>query len=227
MRLVVVVLLLLAAGCGVPRDAGTTLDDVRGGVLRVGVTANAPWTTVADDGAVDGVEVTLVKRLADALDTTVEWYPGSESELMAALRHRVLDLVIGGLTDDAPWIKEASLTRPYITTRTVVAARPGVAVPEDLSGTRVAARAGSDDIALVLKEDALPVASRDPLAETGLPVVADEWELGPAGLSASKHTLAESKHVIAVPLGENGFQLAVEDFLATLKRNELIEELGA
>jgi polar amino acid transport system substrate-binding protein len=225
MRLVVLVLLVLLGACGVPRDAGTTLDDVRGGVLRVGVTANEPWVTVADDGRVGGAEVTLVERLADDLDTTVEWYPGSESELMAALKHRVLDLVVGGLTDDAPWVKEASLTRPYITTRVVVAARPGVAVPAELSGTRVAARAGSEDIALLLKEDAVPVASRDPLASAAdLPVVVDEWEL--AGLTASRHTLAEHKHVWAVPLGENAFQVAVEEFLLGLRRGEILEELA-
>jgi polar amino acid transport system substrate-binding protein len=225
MRLVVLVLLVLLGACGVPRDTGTTLDDVRGGVLRVGVTANEPWTTVADDGTVDGVEVTLVERLADELDATVEWYPGSESELMAALKHRVLDLVIGGLADDAPWVKEASLTRPYITTRVVVAARAGVTVPEDLSGTRVAARAGTEDIALLVKEGAVPVASRDPLAGTGLPVVVDEWEL--AGLTASRHTLAEDKHVWAVPLGENGFQVEVEEFLLKLGRAEVMDMLAS
>ena len=225
MRLVVLVLLVLLGACGVPRDVGTTLDDVRGGVLRVGVTANEPWATVADDGGVGGAEVTLVERLADSLDATVEWYPGSESELMAALKHRVLDLVVGGLTDDAPWVKEASLTKPYVTTRVVVAARAGVTVPADLSGTRVAARAGSEDIALLLKEDAVPVASRDPLAETGLPVVADEWEL--AGLTASRHTLAENKHVWAVPLGENGFQVAVEEFLLSLRHGEIVELLAS
>jgi polar amino acid transport system substrate-binding protein len=222
-RVIVVALVLLLAGCGVPKDSGTTLGDVRGGVLRVGVTANAPWTTVAADATVGGAEVTLVERLADDLDATVEWYPGSESELMAALKHRVLDIVIGGLTDDAPWLKEASLTRPYITTRTVVAARPGVTVPGDLKGTRVAARAGSEDIALLMAEGAVPVASRDPLAEPGLPVVADEWDLD--GLSGSRHTLTEDRHVWAVPLGENGFQVAVEDFLLGLERSDIIDEL--
>jgi polar amino acid transport system substrate-binding protein len=223
----IAVLALVAAigGCGWPRDAGHTLDDVRGGVLRVGVTENAPWTEVADDDAVRGVEVTLVQRLADSLDATVEWYPGAESELMAALKHRVLDLVIGGLTDSAPWVKEASLTRPYVTIRTVVAARPGVAVPKDLAGTRVAARAGSEDVALLIAEDAVPVAVAEPAEADGLPVVLDEWEVETAGLAASRHTLAEHKHVMAVPLGENGFQTTVERFLLGLTRAEVLDLL--
>jgi polar amino acid transport system substrate-binding protein len=217
--------LVTLAGCGWPRDAGNTLDDVRGGVLRVGVTESAPWTEVADDDTVRGVEVTLVERLAERLDATVEWYPGAESELMAALKHRVLDMVIGGLTDSAPWVKEASLTRPYVTIRTLVAARAGVPVPEDLAGTRVVARAGTEDIALLMARDAVPVAVPEPAQADGLPAVLDEWEVGPAGLAASRHTLAEHKHVLAVPLGENGFQTTVERFLLGLTRAEVLDLL--
>jgi polar amino acid transport system substrate-binding protein len=97
---VVLVQVLALVGCGLPRDTGSTLADVRGGVLRVGVAEDPPWTTVPDDGAPAGAEVQLVQRLAERLGTRVEWHPGSESDLMSALKDRVLDLVVGGL--DAP-----------------------------------------------------------------------------------------------------------------------------
>ena len=57
---------------------------------------------------------------------------------MAAVKDRVLDLVVGGLGADAPWTKKASLTKPYLTMRTLVAATAGVSVPGDLTGQRVA-----------------------------------------------------------------------------------------
>jgi ABC-type amino acid transport substrate-binding protein len=105
---------------------------VTGGILRVGVTANPPWTEVPGDGVPSGAEVELVQRLAEQLGAQVQWYPGSESTLMAALKDRVLDLVVGGLDAKAPWTQQAALTTPYVTMRTMVAAPP--------TGPRSAAR---------------------------------------------------------------------------------------
>lgn len=143
LAVVLAALLMLVAGCGWPRDAGSTLADVRDGVLRVGVTENPPWTRVADDGAVSGAEVHLVERLAARLGARVEWHPGSESTLMAALKDRVLDLIVGGLDAKAPWTKQASLTKSFVTMRTVVAVPAGVAAPTNLAGVRVAVPAES------------------------------------------------------------------------------------
>jgi ABC-type amino acid transport substrate-binding protein len=102
---------LALTGCGLPRDTESTLADVRGGTLTVGITDNPPWTSVPDQGA----EAELVRRLATRLGSTVEWRQGPESQLMPALKDRELDLVIGGLTADLPWIEDAALTRPYLT----------------------------------------------------------------------------------------------------------------
>ena len=114
-----------AGGAARRRDVDDTLADVGDGVLRVGITENPPWTEVADDGSVGGAEVRLVEQLAGRLHARIEWYPGSESSLMAALHGRVLDLVVGGLDAAAPWLKEAALTRPYVTLRTVIGAPEG------------------------------------------------------------------------------------------------------
>ncbi|GAA1648216.1 substrate-binding periplasmic protein [Actinoplanes couchii] len=211
--LVAAVLMAGTAGCGLPKDAGTTLDDVRGGVLRVGVTENPPWTDVPDEGPPTGAEIVLVQRLAEQLDTTVEWYPGPESELMAAVKDRVLDLVVGGLDADAPWTDEASLTSPFVTMKTLVAGPPGVAVPDDLAGVQVAVRAGTADVAALAAEDATVVAVPEITGRETMPVVVGEWRLDELDLGDADHEIGSHDHVWALPPGENGWQAEVERFL--------------
>lgn len=210
---VLILMMLLVTACGLPRDTANTLADVRDGVLRVGVTENPPWVTVPDEGPPSGAEVKLVAQLAAELGAEVEWYPGSESELMAALKDRVLDVVIGGLDAKAPWTKEASLTRPYVTTRTLVAAPAGVRVPDDLTGHRVAVRGGTADVAALTSEGARVVAVDEVTGAEGLPVVVGEWRLAELGLTSSRHELASTDHVWALPPGENAWQVEAERFL--------------
>lgn len=213
-------LLLATAGCGWPADAGNTLAEVRGGVLRVGVTENPPWTTLSDRDVPAGAEVRLVQRLADRLDARVEWYPGSESVLMAALKDRVIALVIGGLGAQAPWTESASLTRPYVTVRTVVAAAPGPPLPEDLDGVRVAVEAGTAQAAALAAEGAVGVPVETVTGREGIPVVVDEWRVTRLGLHRRGHDLGEQEQVWAVPPGENGWQVEVERFLLDLSHEE-------
>ena len=220
--------LLLLPGCDWPRDAGTTLHDVRGGLLRVGVTAEPPWVTVAADGTVGGAEAVLVERLAARLGARVEWYPGSESTRMAALKERVLDLVVGGLTADAPWVEQASLTHPYVTTRPVVAVPAGAATPESLDGVRVAVEAGTAELAALRDEGAKPDPVPDVRAVAGPePRLVEEWRCAPLGLRPTKHTLDKHEHVVAVPLGENAWQVEVERFLLAVPRAEVLSLLAA
>ncbi|NJP31058.1 substrate-binding periplasmic protein [Micromonospora thermarum] len=221
------VVLVLLAGCRWPQDVGTTLEDVRGGVLRVGVTEAPPWTRVTDAGAVTGAEARLVERLAQRLDARVEWYPGSESSLMAALNGRVLDLVVGGLDAKAPWTKEASLTRPYVTMQTIVAVPAGVPAPQELAGARVAVPAGTAEVAALRGEEAVPVPVAEVTGREGLPVVVGQWRLAELGLRATGHELAIHDHVWAVPPGENAWQVEVERFLLALSHGEVEGLLAA
>lgn len=115
------VLVAACAGCasGLPRDPEGTLDRVQGGELRVGVSADPPWTEVAAPGAtepaVTGIEPTLVADFARALDAEVVWTVGGEESLVGDLADGRLDLVIGGLTEASPWTEQVALTRPYVT----------------------------------------------------------------------------------------------------------------
>ena len=119
---VVVTLAFALAGCaaGFPADPEGTLERVRGGELRVGVSPRPPWTVLpATDGAdadPTGSEVTLAEAFAEHLDAEVTWIVGGEEELIGQLERSELDLVVGGLTAESPWQGKAALTYPYGTT---------------------------------------------------------------------------------------------------------------
>lgn len=116
-----VVGMLLVSGCGsqIPADPHGTLERVQGGVLRVGVTANDPWVSLADPGAPSGTEPALIEGFAEQLGAELEWTDGSEADLVQALDRGDLDVVVGGFVADTPWAEEAAITRPYAEITTV------------------------------------------------------------------------------------------------------------
>ena len=117
--MVALLVLGLLAGCSatIPTDPEGTLERVRGGVLRVGVSPNPPWTELSGTGSEPtGLEPALVRDFAASLDADVEWTPGGEEALMKALDRGEMDLVIGGLTARSPWSSHAALTYRYATT---------------------------------------------------------------------------------------------------------------
>jgi polar amino acid transport system substrate-binding protein len=211
--LVAVLAALLLTGCGIPRDPESTLDRVRGGTLRVGITESEPWTRL-EAGQPGGVEVELVRRFATELGARVEWVDGSEADLIAALEVRELDLVVGGLTADTPWQTKAAITRSYATTRMVVAVPASQPVPDDIAGLRVAVEHGTDAAGILEDEtDAIPVRVADVTQVKGSAVAIDEWLLDNLDLRDTGVHLRKVKHVMAAPLGENAFLVRLERFL--------------
>ena len=128
-RVASLLIVLVAAGCGLPRDADGTLERVRGGTLRVAALPNPPWVVDAGDGMFRGVEPDLVARIATAHGARVQWVRMPEFEAVRALHDRHLDLLIGGFDRTVAWNAEVALTRPYLTTSDgkahVLAAPPG------------------------------------------------------------------------------------------------------
>jgi polar amino acid transport system substrate-binding protein len=211
--LVVVLVVVAVGGCGIPRDPESTLDRVRGGILRAGITASDPWTTL-EGGRPGGVEVELVERFADELGARVEWVDGSEAELIAALEVRELDLVVGGLTSDTPWQAKAAITRGYATTRVVVAVPASQPVPDDIAGLRVAVETGTDAAGILEdKTDAIPVRVPDVTQVKDSAVAIDEWLLDNLDLRDTGVHLSKVEHVMATPMGENAFLVRLERFL--------------
>jgi polar amino acid transport system substrate-binding protein len=121
--------LLSLAGCGLPRDSAGTLDRLQGGEIRAGITANPPWTRIADpDAGPSGVEVRLLNEFARLQGAQVRWHEDSEQDLFKALEEGELDIAIGGLTDKSGYADRAGLSQPYATIgkdNHVWAIRPG------------------------------------------------------------------------------------------------------
>jgi polar amino acid transport system substrate-binding protein len=218
------VLVALLAGCDWPRDAAGTLDQVRGGTLRVGVTENPPWVVLQDE-APAGAEVRLVEALAADLEADIEWVEGADAELMEALHGRSLHLVIGGFDATAPWSRQVSLTRPYITTHSVVAVPSGKLVPSTLEGLEVTVELGSFEEAYVRSHGARPRLVSEIQSADG-PVVVEDWRLNELGLVASDIEITTNEHVVAVPLGESGWQTHVERFLLKTPPDEVHDLLA-
>ena len=105
---------LLLTGCtvSIPSDPNGTLDRVVDGNLNVGVPPNGEWT-VETSGAESGSEAELVEGFAETINADIEWTEGSEEELGRALERENLDLVVGGLTEDTPWLARVGVTGPY------------------------------------------------------------------------------------------------------------------
>jgi polar amino acid transport system substrate-binding protein len=202
---IAVAALAMLAGCEWPRDAAGTLDDVRGGTLRVGVTDNPPWVVLQGDTP-SGVEVRLVEGLAEDLGADIEWVDGFDAT--------------------APWTKQVSLTRPYLTTHSVVAVPSGTLVPGTLEGLDVTVELGTVEEAYVRSHGGHPRPVTEIDRADGA-VVVDDWRLDELGLVASEIEITTSEHVVAVPLGESGWQTHVERFLLQTPQNSLRQLLAA
>lgn len=202
--------------CQFPADTDGTLDRVRGGTLRVGVTPADPFVILADGSEPQGVEVELVKRFARRLGARIEWVPGSESELMGALHGRQLDVVIAGLTRRSPWQAEVALTRPYLNTQWVIAApdeQTARELSEDLEGHEVAVEANSELAAKLYEDTDATVKLVDDLTVIDGPAAVPDYLLDDLDLVRTDAELDEHEHAMAVAMGENAFLVELERFL--------------
>lgn len=210
----------MLAGCQFPADADGTLERVRGGTLRVGVTEADPFVVLGDGGP-RGVEVELVKNFARRLDAEVEWIPGSEAELMGALHGRQLDIVIAGLNRRSPWSREVALTRPYLNTQVVIAAPDAEQARElsdDLEGHEVAVEAGSEAAAKLYEDTDAIVRPVEDVASAGGPAAVPDYLLDELDLVRTDAELDEHEHAMAVSMGENAFLVELERYLLDSER---------
>lgn len=116
-------LVLLQSCDDYPRDPEGTLDRVRGGTLRAGIVENPPWAR-RDGEEPEGIEVRLVERLAQSLDAEVKWSDATGPRAVEELEERRLDILVGGLTQDDPWLAKLGVTRAYLPSRAHVVAVP-------------------------------------------------------------------------------------------------------
>jgi polar amino acid transport system substrate-binding protein len=218
-RILVLVFLILAlvpisVGCDFPRDPRGTLEAVRNGTMRVGIVGNDPWTRTEGRSA-SGVEVELLEDFAGELGAETSFVPGTTPELLEAAKQGEVDVLVGGFTDTSPGVsegKEVGVTGTYLITRTVVGVPPGRPAFDDPSGREIAVERIDGTAALLKAEGAFPV-QVDDLSAARMPVAAYEWQLEAWGFEPTPVELPEEKHVMAVPLGENGWLVQLERFL--------------
>ena len=182
--------------------------------MRVGIVDNAPWTRT-EGGRPSGVEVELLRGFARELGAEASFVPGTTPELLEAARQGEVDVLVGGFTSTSPGVSEgteAGVTGSYLTTRLVVGVPPGVPAFDDPSGRRIAVERIDGTAALLKEEGAVPVPVGNPSAAE-MPVAAYGWQLEAWGFGPTGVELPEEEHVMAVPLGENGWLLELERFL--------------
>lgn len=117
----IAVLLLMALGflgaCSdFPRDPEHTLDHVRHGVMRVGVSHDPHFVVMRADGTPEGREVEVLETYARTLDARIVWIEAGTHDLMAQLERFQIDAVVGGGGHDTPWDERVAFSRPYLVT---------------------------------------------------------------------------------------------------------------
>ena len=141
--------------------------------------------------------------------------PGTTPELLEAAKEAEVDVIVGGFTSTSPGVsegKEAGVTGTYLTTRFVVGVPPDRSAIDDPSGRKIAVERIDTTAAMLKEEGAVPVPVGD-LSTADMPIAAYEWQLKEWGFEPTSIELPEEQHVMAVPLGENGWLVELERFL--------------
>lgn len=100
--------LLLLAGCdNYPRDVAGTADMVRAQrIVRVGLIASE--RAAADRPLISA----YLERLGRATGASPRFVAGSAEPLLLRLRAGQLDLVIGEIAEDSPWVADVAVIEP-------------------------------------------------------------------------------------------------------------------
>lgn len=217
---------LALLGCRYPKDIEHSMERIQDGVLEVGLTENPPWVIRSEDGPA-GLEPEIIRSLAENLNSEIRWHWDSEDDLLAALQHRQIDMVIGGLTKRSRLSSQAALTRPYYQSRYTVGFRSGAQFPTSLDGLVVAIPTINHMYAALEDNNAKPVKVTD-ISHTERPVAAPTWWLSAHGLIAGPWEIITDKHVMALPKGENAWMLALQRHLSGYSNiEERLQQLEA
>lgn len=199
-------------GCNnYPRDPNDSLQQAQTHGLKVGASESTPWIEFTD-GEIAGTEAELVEKFAKSINAEVEWIKGSEGSLMKMLKANELHLVVGGITKETPWSNHVAITKPYTTQHYLVCSTSGHPLPKDLQNQQIAVARGSPLSAQIRERGGIAEQLNSLSGFRGLIAVpAYERDFYPCGKESL--FLSPSKHVIALPMGENALLMALEKYL--------------
>lgn len=109
----VMALSVAVTSCVVPADPDGTTTRVQDGVLRAGASPST-GEVIVNGLRVSGPLPDLIDGFAADLDARVEWTIGSEEQLVDALENGTLDVAVGGMSAQTPWVDRAGVTREYV-----------------------------------------------------------------------------------------------------------------
>lgn len=199
------------AGCRYPVNIERPMTEMQGGELNVGLSENPPWVIHTDQGPA-GLEVDIIRALAEGMDATVNWHWDSEGNLLAALSQYQLDLVAGGLTQDSNVSALATPTKAYYESHYSVGVPRSTSLPSHLEGVEVALPAVNHIAHALKKEGAIPRPTTD-LDALNQAVANPSWWLHAHNYQVGEWEIATDQHVMALPKGENAWMLVVQRHL--------------
>lgn len=213
------------AGCdNYPKDAGDTLKSINRSILHVGLIENPPWV-IDGGGEPAGLEPGIIRNIARELDAEVRWHWGSTAEMIQALEHHQVHVVIGGLTTGPRLPKTVTPTKPYYTTRYLVGFPAGIRMlPEKLKG-EVIALPYISPVREILKHKKAELKIVNHPEATGLPIAGPSWKLEAQGYIPGPWVLLKQQHVMVVAKGENAWIGTLQRHLNDLTRAGIDERL--
>lgn len=112
MKRILILTLLVMAGCTFPRDPENSFEEAQKNGLKVGVVKRPPFVNISGENF-SGSEIDLIREFAEKEHLQIEFKEGSETELLEELEKFHLQVVAGGFTKKTIWKKKAGLTAPY------------------------------------------------------------------------------------------------------------------
>ncbi len=110
-RLSLIVLIFLV-GCSFPKDPEDSFKKAQQEGLRVGIVDHPPYTTF-EEGKAGGTEAAMIAGFAKQEGLKVQYFYGTESQLIKLLEKYKLHLLIGGFEKKTVWKDKAGQTTKY------------------------------------------------------------------------------------------------------------------
>ena len=250
----ILLLALALAGCASSKKSaeprGALSRIVENGVIRVGMTGEQPpLTMISRDGEFLGLDVALMRVLAQNMGVEARFVKLPFNRLLDALAAGDVDVVMSGMTITPARVERVAFVGPYFTSGKTLLTRTAelaaVEIAEDLNRPelRIAALAGStsEDFARAMlpkskitTPDRLDEAVRMVLSGKVDALVADRETCSFAvlrhpgeGLITSSATFTLEPMGIAVPLDQPHLASLIQSYLTALSERGAIEKAQA